>query len=122
MKNENMITLHSPMDMRLDTSYCSTPPPAMWSETSIDSNGDDDSPRYASDEVNVLKENEMRGTPGGTIQSYKEVIDSLRKDNSNLKLKLYFMDKLIAETNEKLSNPEHDHDDFLNKVLHFFTP
>mmetsp|Transcript_30925 Transcript_30925/g.67559 ORF Transcript_30925/g.67559 Transcript_30925/m.67559 type:complete len:192 (-) Transcript_30925:224-799(-) len=112
----NVLPPHSPVVMQVDAIDCKTPRPAGLYDT-----GDDDSPCFASDEVNVLQENEMRGTPGGTVQSYKEVIDSLRKDNSNLKLKLYFMENVMAETTDKLSKadhpglPEHERDGFLHK-------
>ncbi|KAK3278290.1 hypothetical protein CYMTET_13767 [Cymbomonas tetramitiformis] len=43
---------------------------------------------------------------GGTVQGLREVIDQLRVTNSNLKLKLYFMEKMTAELSEKLAETE----------------
>lgn len=109
----------------MNTNHGRTPPPYRPAHTWVDTSPNDDthySTRFSSDELNVLSTNELLGTPGGTVQSYREVIDKLRIDNSNLKLKLFFMENVVSETTEKLNGAHHpglaekDRENFLHEV------
>mmetsp|Transcript_16749 Transcript_16749/g.28272 ORF Transcript_16749/g.28272 Transcript_16749/m.28272 type:complete len:402 (-) Transcript_16749:222-1427(-) len=110
--------------MWMNANHGRTPPPHRPAHTWVDTSPNDDthySPRFSSDELNVLSTNELLGTPGGTVQSYREVIDKLRIDNSNLKLKLFFMENVVSETTEKLNGAHHpglaekDRENFLHE-------